>query len=64
MTTAALSAMSSVVAVLVAVCALFAALYKRGQSEGRQTEIMSQLAALGADHEARLRALEHITRTP
>ena len=62
MTPAALSVMSSVVAVLVAVCALFAALYKRGMNEGRQTEIMSQLTALGTDHEARIRTLEQAQR--
>lgn len=64
MTAAAIASVSSAVAVLVAVCALFAALFKRGQSEGRQTEILSQLAALGSDHETRLRTLEQHVRNP
>jgi hypothetical protein len=53
---------ASCVAVLVAVAAIFTAFYKRGINEGRQTEILSQLAALGADHEARLRVLEQHRR--
>lgn len=53
-----LSCASSGVAVLASTGAMVASVWKRGQSEGRQTEIMSQLASLGADHEARLRVLE------
>jgi hypothetical protein len=53
---------ASCVAILVAVAAIFTAMFRRGINEGRQTEIMSQLTALGADHEARLRALEHPPR--
>jgi hypothetical protein len=48
----------SMVAVFVAFAALLAALYRRGQNEGRMTEILSHLTAMGHDHEARLRALE------
>ena len=45
-------------ALLTAVTSTVALLYKRGANEGRITEILSQLTAMGADHEARLRALE------
>jgi hypothetical protein len=47
-----------------AVITMVATAYKRGQHEGRVTEILSRLAALGADHEARLRALESQRCTP
>src|SRR5262249_2354034 len=50
--------LSSSVAVLTAAAAMLASAYKRGQHEGRVTEILSRLAAIAADHETRLRALE------
>ena len=52
------SAMGSSVAVLTAVAAMFASIYRRGLNEGRVTEILSRLTAIAADHEARLRVLE------
>jgi hypothetical protein len=52
------SAIGSSVAVLTAVAAMFASIYKRGLNEGRVTEILSRLTTEAADHEARLRALE------
>jgi hypothetical protein len=52
------SVVASGVAVFTAVAAMFAAVYKRGQHEGRLAEILSRLTAMAADHEARLRVLE------
>jgi hypothetical protein len=46
------------VAMIVAVTSALIGVYKRGQNEGRLTEILSQLTAMSADHEARLRTLE------
>lgn len=53
-----LSALGSIASLLVAVAAIFTAVYKRGQQEGRVTEILSQLTTMMADHETRLRTLE------
>jgi hypothetical protein len=50
--------LGSCVAVLTAAAAMLASVYRRGQHEGRVTEILSRLTAIAADHEARLRALE------
>ena len=44
---------------IVAVGGLLTAIWKRGQNEGRITEILSHLEVAQADHEARIRALEH-----
>lgn len=49
---------ASCVAVLTAMAAMFAAVYKRGQHDGRVTEILSRLAVMAGDHEIRLRILE------
>jgi hypothetical protein len=56
--TVAASVAASCVAVFTAMAAMFAAVYKRGQHEGRVTEILSRLTAMAADHEIRLRILE------
>lgn len=58
-----ISALASLAALLVAVAAIFTAVYKRGQNEGRLTEILSHLTQMGTDHEARLRALEQARTT-
>ena len=50
--------LSAAIALLVAVTSSVTTLYKRGQNEGRLTEILSQLTTMSADHESRLRALE------
>lgn len=55
------SIIGSMMAVAVSVAGLLAAIFKRGENEGRLTEILSQLTAMTADHEARLRALEKLT---
>jgi len=59
-TVAIFTMIGSMAAVLVAFTALLAALYRRGQNEGRLTEILSQLTAMTHDHETRLRALEKL----
>ena len=59
-TVAIFTMIGSMVAVVVAIAALLAALYKRGQNEGRMTEILSQLTTMAQDHETRLRTLERV----
>jgi hypothetical protein len=54
---------SAAIALLVAVASSVTILYKRGQNEGRLTEILSQLTTMSADHEARLRVLERTSTT-
>lgn len=44
---------------IVAVGGLITAIWRRGQNEGRITEILSHLEVAQADHEARIRTLEH-----
>lgn len=53
-----ISLVAALVAVLTSVGGLLTALYRRGQSEGRAVEIMSQLTAITQDHETRIRVLE------
>lgn len=55
--------LSAAIALLVAVTSSVTTLYKRGQNEGRLTEILSQLTMMSADHEARLRVLERTSTT-
>ena len=49
---------TSMVAVVVAVAGLLAAIFRRGQNEGRLTEILSELRRITSDHESRIRILE------
>ena len=44
---------------VVAVGGLITAIWRRGQYDGRITEILSHLEVAQADHEARIRTLEH-----
>lgn len=56
------TAISAIVAVVVAIVGLLVALYHRGQSEGRLMEILSQLTKIDQDHETRIRSLERQIR--
>ena len=47
------------VTMMVAVGGLLTAIWKRGKNEGRLTEILSHMETMSADHEARIRVLEH-----
>lgn len=53
---------SAALALFVAVASSVTTVYKRGQNEGRLTEILSQLTTMNADHEARLRTLERTSK--
>lgn len=53
------TSVGEVFTMLIAVGGLVTAIWRRGQNEGRITEILSHLETMTADHESRLRALEH-----
>lgn len=53
------TSVGEVFTMLIAVGGLVTAIWRRGQNEGRITEILSHLETMTADHESRLRVLEH-----